>query len=384
MTIKAVLAYRKRQDGTKAIRIYVYHNGQKSYVPTDLNILEKDWNARRGEVKKTHPLSKAYNRKLNAIKHEIESGLLKGSSVRQLNKSTIDNDFLAYMAQYIKREQSLSEGTLRIYKSAHRHLSNYRVELGKEMLTPYDFTPAFIHEFRNYLYDLGCKDAGQLQILKKIKKVLRLGHTQGIHDADAWKEIKMPKEPTTNKIYLTQAEMDALYHLDLSHNPAVEKERDRFWLAYKFMMRYSDIASVNREMMVATKGKRFLVYISVKTKIKATVPIGENAFKLLEKYDWKLDFTSNQQANREIKRIVSMAGINQIVEQDGKSAPKSQFVTFHTARRSGATNAYLSGLSLKIIADVGGWKKFTTLQVYLRASQLVSATQAADHNFFKE
>lgn len=44
--------------------------------------------------------------------------------------------------------------------------------------------------------------------------------------------------------------MDALYDSGLSYNPAVEKERDRFWLAYKFMMWYSDIASVNREMMV--------------------------------------------------------------------------------------------------------------------------------------
>lgn len=174
MTIKAVLAYRKRQDGTKAIRIYVYHNGQKSYIPTDLNTPEKDWNDRIGEVKKTHPLSKVYNRKINAIKHEIESGFLKGSSVKQLSKGINDNDFFAYMAEYIKREQSLFKGTLRLYESTHRHLSNYRLEVGKEMLTPYDFTPVFINGFRNYLYDLGCKDAGQRQILKKIKKVLKL------------------------------------------------------------------------------------------------------------------------------------------------------------------------------------------------------------------
>ena len=106
--------------------------------------------------------------------------------------------------------------------------------------------------------------------------------------------------------------------------------------------------------------------------------------ELLEKYEWNLSFTSNQQANRELKRIVSMAGINQIVEQEGRRGAKSQFVTFHTSRRSSATNAYLSGLSLKIIADVGGWKKLATLQIYLRASQLVSANQAADHRFFRD
>ena len=384
MTIKAVLAYREKQDGTRAIRIYVYQNGQKSYIPTDLSIPLKDWNPKKGEVKKTNPLSPLYNRKIKAKIGEVETGLLKGKTVKNVAKNSGEVGFLAYMDRYIAREKTLSEGTLKLYRSAHRHLSNFVKTIGKESLTAYDFTPAFVNEFRNYLYDLNCMESGQRQILKKIKKLLRLSRKQGLHDATEWEKISVPKEPATNKIYLTESEMQLLYDFDLSHNPALKKERDRFWLAYKFMMRYSDIVRVRHENLVSLKDKQFIVYTSSKTKIKATIPVGQKALDLLKAYDWKLDFTSNQQANRELKRIVSMAGINQIVEQDGTSAPKSQFVTFHTARRSGATNAYLSGISLKIIADVGGWKKFTTLQVYLRASQLVSATQAADHDFFKE
>lgn len=87
--------------------------------------------------------------------------------------------------------------------------------------------------------------------------------------------------------------MDILYNMDLSYNLVVEKECDWFWLVYKFMMCYFDIVSVNWEMMVFIKGKCFLVYISVKIKIKVIVFIGEIVFKFLEKYDWKFDFISN-------------------------------------------------------------------------------------------
>ena len=50
-----------------------------------------------------------------------------------------------------------------------------------------------------------------------------------------------------------------------------------------------------------------------------------------------------------------MAGINAKIFQEGKNAPKSSFVTTHTARRNAATNLYLDGVSLKMIADLDGW-----------------------------
>jgi site-specific recombinase XerD len=113
------------------------------------------------------------------------------------------------------------------------------------------------------------------------------------------------------------------------------------------------------------------------------VPVSTKAARLLEKYNYDFSFTSNQQANRELKRIASMAGINWIVTQDKQSGPKSQFVTFHTARRSAATNLRLQGASLKTIADLGGWKKLSTLEVYLRASGMDSAILAQKLDFFK-
>ncbi|HMQ59190.1 MAG TPA: tyrosine-type recombinase/integrase [Flavilitoribacter sp.] len=43
------------------------------------------------------------------------------------------------------------------------------------------------------------------------------------------------------------------------------------------------------------------------------------------------------------------------VSERKKTGPKWSFVTTHTARRSAATNLYLQGVSLKMIAELGGW-----------------------------
>jgi integrase len=81
--------------------------------------------------------------------------------------------------------------------------------------------------------------------------------------------------------------------------------------------------------------------------------------ELLEKVDYKLDFSANQIANRQIKYVAAMAGINDGVRRGNELSPKSNFVTFHTARRSAATNLYLSGVSTKLIADLGGYHQIT-------------------------
>ena len=147
-------------------------------------------------------------------------------------------------------------------------------------------------------------------------------------------------------------------------------------------MRFSDVNRISGEMLFMLNGKQFLRYQSMKTKVEATLPVKESALKVMQKYNFDFQFSSNVQANRHLKTIAAMAGININVTQDGLIAPKSSFVTTHTARRSAATNLYLDGVSLKMIADLGGWKDLQILHTYLRASGLDTAQVAVDLDFF--
>ncbi len=116
---------------------------------------------------------------------------------------------------------------------------------------------------------------------------------------------------------------------------------------------------------------------------EVVLPVKPDAWAILEKRNFDLSGDTNQEANRKLKTIAAMAGIDELVSEGAKRAPKWKFVTTHTARRSAATNLYLQGVSLKMIADLGGWGDEGTLRVYLRASGLGMALVARDLGFFR-
>jgi site-specific recombinase XerD len=145
-------------------------------------------------------------------------------------------------------------------------------------------------------------------------------------------------------------------------------------------MRWEDSVLFSRDYI---QQDRYVDYRSKKTDVQCVVPISAKARQLIEKNNYKFDHYSNQEANRKIKEVAAMAGINQTVEQGGKRAPKFKFVTTHTARRSAATNLALSGMSLESIMKLGGWKEIRTLQLYLRASVMDIAKSAESHPFFQ-
>ena len=174
-----------------------------------------------------------------------------------------------------------------------------------------------------------------------------------------------------------------LENLGLSAQPTQEVERDRFLVAYYLLQRFSDVTSLGQDNFFTIEEQKYLRYKSQKTGQEAILPASQKAIEILEKYDYQMNFSTNQQANREMKKICALAGINQIAAEGQRTLPKSQMVTTHTARRSAATNLYLEGASLKTIADLGGWENNETLRLYLRASGFDSARLAKDLDFFK-
>jgi hypothetical protein len=87
-----------------------------------------------------------------------------------------------------------------------------------------------------------------------------------------------------------------------------------------------------------------------------TSGVKPKALQILQKYNFNLPKTTNQEANRKIKMIASMAGINTPVQEKGVKGPKANFVCTHTARRSAATNLAMQGVPLDFIAKLGGWR----------------------------
>ena len=146
------------------------------------------------------------------------------------------------------------------------------------------------------------------------------------------------KEVETEKISLTDAEIDSLIDLNLGSS-GLGRSRDLFVIGALTGLRYSDFSTLKKEDIVHENDGDYIVKRQVKTSRIVKIPIASKVKAILNKYDGSPPPTvAPQVMNRNIKRICEVAGIDH-----------ADLVTTHTARRSFATNAYRDEENIPII-----------------------------------
>ncbi|MCB9266050.1 MAG: site-specific integrase [Lewinellaceae bacterium] len=381
--------YQPRQDGTCSIKIYVNISGKQKYYPVEgIFVLPTEFDQKNGVVRKKHPLSKIYNAKIRGFRNKIEEHFLSGGTFNNfIDGSTVKHSLIEYLERFIREAKSgmhgLSGGTIKNYQSALTRLKQFASESPGSDIYFDGINKAWESKYTEFMCsNFGVKLDTVGNHLKCIKRLMTVSYEIGLHSNTDYHSLSTYKNRPTNKTYLNESEIQAIASLCLSSQVHLEKERDRFIIAYYFLLRFSDVQRLSRKNIIEDDGKKYFRVVAKKTKTEAIIPVKPTALDLLEKYDYNFSWGTNQQANRFLKVIAAMAGINDLVEADS-SVMKSQLVTTHTARRSAATNLCLQGASLKTIADLGGWKNIQALQIYLRASGLESAKIAGDLDFFK-
>ncbi|MES2620600.1 MAG: tyrosine-type recombinase/integrase [Bacteroidota bacterium] len=121
------------------------------------------------------------------------------------------------------------------------------------------------------------------------------------------------------------------------------------------------------------------------------IPIRTELEALLKKHDYHPPKLTEQQLNGDIKIIGRKAGISELVELEGirggrkerKTYPKFELIKSHTARRTGATNMYLSGIPPIDIMKITGHKKESNFLKYIWVSKEETADKLSVHPYFK-
>lgn len=391
MKVKPVLwRYEGHQDGTFSIKLYVYQHRKKRYLTSGLSIRPEHWDDKNGQVKRSFRLAAQYNGELRRMCLEIEDKLLAGKRLDELDQAPQSGSLIEFAGVYIDEVRrglhDIKLSTCKNYEYARQKLLAYSKFKGLSDLTFDQIDVTFYHEFCNYLQEHHrCNRPGISKHVKNIKKFMNEAAARKLHDSTGHKDpgFRVYKNHSSNKIWLNEKEVAQLEALDLSTQPALERERDRWLLSYYFLMRYSDSVAIRESMVFEKDGKRYLRYSSVKTEVEVALPVKPKAWEILQKYSFKLGSDTNQEANRKLKLIGAMAGLVEETQEGGRRGPKCQFLATHTARRSAATQMYLQNVSLQVIANLGGWKRLETLKLYLRASGLEVALMAHDLDFFK-
>ncbi|MTB51919.1 tyrosine-type recombinase/integrase [Lewinella sp. W8] len=380
MTVRAQLwKYKPRKDGSCNIKIYIQSGKTKRWKKTPFYCKPSEWDSRAGKMKTSVPLANKINAALAKLVNE-EKGKLIGS-----NSSLIEL-INRYIEDCKAGREDLRPGTWKKFITLRNHLNRYAVSKGLNDISFEDIDLTFYDAFTQHLRENGCGRAGVGGVIKVLKKFMHLGLDRGLHENRAFqtKSFVAEKVRPANKIYLTPDEIESLARLNLKGRPGLARERDRFLVSYYLVLRYSDSVLINRGSIINHDGTAYYQNTAVKTGTTSIVPIKPVALEIIKRNDYDLSGDTNQEANRKLKVLSAMAGINQDMSKPGEGhLPKSALVTTHTARRSAATNLHLAGVPLSEIMQLGGWKYEATLKQYLLAGGIRLAELSAKRDFFQ-
>jgi len=188
----------------------------------------------------------------------------------------------------------------------------------------------------------------------------------------------------------------SLYHTQSGHENQIELARDVFMIGVWTAQRVSDYNNIGKHNIkfIDVNGKQQPI-VSIhqqKTGHFVEIPCNSRLQVILEKYTEGIPRISEQWLNKYIKILGKMAGLDELVEikesRGGEVVtelyPKYKLLCTHTARRTGATLMYLSGIPIYDIMKVTGHKSVSTLEKYIRADKLdVARNLATRYSYFQ-
>lgn len=258
----------------------------------------------------------------------------------------------------------------------------------------------FVTKFLAYMEKQGYMVTAQNKYLVTLRALVGYAYTDGIHNNDratkCFSKKKIEERDKAAEIYLTEAELQALYEMPL--NGLNEQVRDIFLVGCYTCQRVSDYNNISKDSFTTTaKGTPIIRLIQQKTRTEVKIPImNPNLQAICEKYNYNIPSVIDVIINRYIKQILkelsekvpslalkvptkltmkqkqNLANGKIEIEHNDKGEvvmPRYNCVTTHTARRSGITNMYLSHkYTIVQMMHVSGHKTQKTFMDYIKLS----------------
>ena len=356
------------------------------------------------------------------IQEDEEKAEAERLAIELANRMTFRKFFDKYIidAQAGKRLSEkgtvYAKGTFSSLCQAHDHLRDFETQIGRE----YDFDDINMEFYLDYTAYLNGRGLALNTIGKNInwlKTMMSIAESEGYHTNRVYRDKRFKgARVEVDTIYLTKQDLNKLRKVDLSNRtPGFELARDIFFIGVWTAQRVSDynniskddIKTIKRRIIVDKpdpkhKGKTIPVVEEEerlvlnlrqkKTGAKVAIPCSPELKRILEKYEYNIPRLSDQNINDNIKEVAKMAKLTEKIKittiKGGKEEvnyfPKWKLVHTHTARRTGATLMYLSGMDIYDIMKITGHTTPVTLKKYIKADELEVADKILDkYDYFK-
>ncbi len=392
-----------RSGELSPINIVIRWNGERIVYPSKERIDPRYWSTATQGAKRTYTGNADFNINLTNITSDIEKtfrnlteNLKRSPSVQELRdaldkvlnrkKEDAAPNLFEFITRFIEQSQTrvnpekgekLAKTSLKNYNTAFAQLKAFAkarrkvIDFASVDLLFYDQFTAFLTTDRG----LAMNTVGKY--IQTIKTFLRAADETGIVVNQSYRSrrFRAAKEPT-DKIYLNEAELNDLFHLDLSDNRRLEMVRDLFIVGAWTGLRFGDFSTIQPEEIT---GDRIRIRTN-KTGAHVVIPFHACVRAIMDKYSGKYPNSlppgiSNQKMNAYLKEVTAMveslqspvmvsstvAGIRKCVTKR-----KCEFITTHTARRSFATNFYKMNCPTRTIMAITGHKSESSFRAYIR------------------
>jgi integrase len=396
---KSRLFLRSPKDEKSAVYVEIRKDNEKLRLSSEVIVPTKYWDSNSRTILKGCPDYLFLNQKLLSFSAMVA----KEVALAELNNSPMDdlkNIILSNMGKSSVSTGSIKDGVVKFYRwwamtefgEHHPTRQNWNhfvvFEEFIKMTTPEGEIPFESIDYEFYLKFKAFLDNNKrykpnttATHLRDLKAIMTEARNRGKHNSSAYLVIKKKFEDV-DTTYMTIEEINRLYNMRLLGVRAMA--RDLFVLGCHTAMRYSDYSKLS--MAHISKGN--IVYKTQKTDTTVIIPAHPRVIEILERWQGSAPPVSLTSLNKIIKQVCQELGIfdDLIPIKEGRTVrymERYNFISTHTARRSGATNMYLAGIPAQSIMKITGHTTEASFMKYLRITKEQNAKLLAENDFFK-
>ncbi len=375
-----------------SIRLVATHNGKQYKKATGLttkeNLWDKDKKSLRAKCKDERIWEKLramdYRAEEKQYTAETEEDVLRimeyaitGVMPEKKTPGVKKLTFWEYFNEWADRESTQKRQKRLCYNNIEKFM-------GKDFNWN-DVDSAFHFRLVQKMRDAGFGINYQWKTISQLKTVMNEGRKLKYHSNLEYQDFKTKREdPDT--VYLTKEEIERLWN----YKPKGElerKARDLFLLGVYSCARFSDYSRLSMDMI----RDGVIHFTQVKTAASVMVPASSRLLAILERNGGKAPALAQQHLNEWIKRVCKECGIDEEVEvtsSDGVKRmtarkKKHELISSHTARRTGITLLYMTGIPLKQVMLISGHKDEDSIRHYLRLTKEENVALLKNNPFFK-
>ena len=212
------------------------------------------------------------------------------------------------------------------------------------------------------------KQRGQNSIIGTMSRLhtfVRWSIKRGYMNRDPYDDYVIGTAIYGTPFYLTKEERNQLYQAKFPDNPGLDVQRDIFVFQCFIGCRVGDLMKMTKNNVI----NGAIEYVPRKTKegrpYTVRVPLSPTALEILERYKDQPDgrllpFICEQDYNRDIKKMIKLAGIDRVVTtlntitREEEKHPIWEVASSHMARRVLVGNLYKEVKDPNLIAKISG------------------------------